>query len=88
VDPSPRGPRAWLALLPPLALLAWRVAWYPPAALWRDGLLILSLYWIFTLRAYRTRYWLPVTAGVILFLFAISISTQVPFAIDLLRHVL
>jgi len=84
---APRDARAWAELLPPFALLVWRLAACPPSSLWRDAALILSLYWIFTVLAYRTRCWLPVTAGVILLLFVLSASIHLPFAINVLKQV-
>src|SRR5947207_3370082 len=45
----------------PLALLIWRTVAYPASTLWRDVVVILALYWLFTTFAGRSRSWLPVT---------------------------
>ncbi len=75
---------AWL--LPPLALLAWRLAVCPPGLLWRDGAAILSLYAAFVVLAPESRARRPVTIAVMLLLLAGYGSVQVPTAFDFLRQ--
>ncbi len=71
-----------------LILLAWRIIAYPLSGLWRDWIVVLSLYWIFTACARKSRAWTAVTAGVVLWLFMAYAARQIPMTMDLLRFVL
>jgi hypothetical protein len=71
-----------------LILLTWRVVWYPWSGLWRDWVVILSLYWIFTACAGKSRAWPAATLLVMLWLFAVYASGQIPLTMDLLRLIL
>lgn len=71
-----------------LILLAWRISWHPLPGLWNDWIVLLSLYWIFTACARRSRAWPAVTFLAMLLLFLIYAARQVPMTMDLLRSVL
>lgn len=76
--------RRWEIALP-IVVVGWRLTWYPPETAWRDWVLILALYWIFTLRAGNTRAWPPVTALVALGLSLIYLYRQLPHSFEAIR---
>ncbi|HLF93347.1 MAG TPA: hypothetical protein VJB14_07790 [Planctomycetota bacterium] len=83
--PSPAPRRFPWELLFPLGLLGWRLGAYPIATLWRDWVVWISLYWIFTIFARRSKAWAPVTVLVTIALLGIYLSRQLPHTLDTLR---
>jgi len=67
------------------AVIAWRFRSHPLNTLWRDWVVILCLFWIFTALAGRTKAWPAVTALVMTFLLAIYAAGQVPQTLAVLR---
>jgi hypothetical protein len=68
----------------PLAILLVRILRYPPAELLRDWLVIVCLYWIFTIFRQKSRSWPMVSVASSALLLGIYVSRQVPVIIDLL----
>ena len=58
------------------ALLLWRILALPPQDLYRDGIAILALYWIFTVFGIRSKAWPSVTGVTMIFLAAIYLQGQ------------
>lgn len=86
---SEKRPPPWIwEVAAALILLAWRIFWHPLPGLWNDWIVLLSLYWIFTACARRSRAWLAVTLLTMTILFLIYAARQVPMTLDLLRSVL
>lgn len=75
-----KGGRLWIALqiLSALVLVAWRAAFHPVGDLWRDGMVVLGLYWIPTVFFWRSRDWPAVTAAVAFYLLFVYSLGQVP----------
>ena len=76
--------RAGAELLAASALLIGRLVTRPLPELWRDWVVLLSAYWIYTVLAGGSRHWPRVTVAVIAFLFGIYASGQLPIAFRLL----
>lgn len=65
-------------------VIAWRVGTYPAATLWRDWVVLVCGFWIFTVLAGRTRVW-PAALGLMMaFLFVLYAVQQVPHCIAVL----
>ena len=79
--PLPR--EAW-EVVAALLLLGWRAWSYPLAGLWRDWVVILCLFWIFTVLAGRTRAWPWVTGAVMAGLLTLYSLGQLPLTLALL----
>lgn len=79
----PLPPEAWEILAAAL-LIAWRVGSYPAATLWRDWVVLLCGFWIFTALAGRTRAWPPALALMMTFLFVLYAVHQVPLSLAVL----
>jgi hypothetical protein len=65
-------------------IIAYRLAFYPITGWWRDWVLILCLYWIFTVFASHRKAWPAVTLATASLLMAVYSSKQVPIVLDLL----
>lgn len=76
--------RALFGVLAFLAIAVWRILSRPPAVLWRDWLLILAGYGIYTLFARTSRTWPIVTASVMAYLFGIYMHGHLPYALSVL----
>lgn len=76
-------PSAWEILAGSL-ILAWRLLAYPANQFWRDWVVIVSLYWIYTALASRTRAWAPVTVAVLAYLLGIYVHGQLPQTLSVL----
>lgn len=74
---------AW-ELFAAAAILAWRYRSYPFSGLWRDWVVILALFWIFTVLAGRTRSWPWVTGAVMAGLLTLYSMGQLPLTLALL----
>ncbi len=82
-------PPAWFWEVAAASLiLLWRVLCYPAENLPFDWIVLISVYWIFTVRARHSRAWQVVTILLILWLFGIYAYRQIPLTIDALRFAL
>jgi hypothetical protein len=82
---SPGGRRTKIAELTAAAgLLLWRILALPLPGLWRDWITLLSIYWIFTVFASRSKAWPYVTAAAMILLTALYIHGQFPHTMDAL----
>ena len=61
-----------------IGLLTWRAAVLPLPGLFRDWIVLLSVYWIFTVFGSRTRAWPYVTGGVMVLLAILYLQGQGP----------
>jgi len=68
-------------LLPPFALILWRIASHPAATLWRDWVVLLCFYWIYTALRHRGKEWPAVTAASMVGLLVLYATSQVPLAL-------
>jgi hypothetical protein len=66
------------------ALIGWRVFRAPVAELWRDWILVASVYWIFTALTRRSRIWPLGTLAGAGYLIGIYALRQVPHTIAVL----
>jgi len=74
---KPVPPQFWEILAASL-VLAWRLGSYPRATLWRDWVVLICGFWIFTVLAGRTKAW-PAGLGLLMaFLFLLYGLGQVP----------
>lgn len=78
--PHPRSRRT-LELLLPILLLAWRIVTVEGLRLVTDVVAILSIYWITTIFAGKTRAWRIVTGALLLSLIVLYASRQLPSAL-------
>jgi len=85
MDPRVNEPslplRARAELLAASALLVGRLLSRPLSELWRDWVILLSAYWIYTVLAGGSRHWPKVTVAVISFLLGIYAAGQLPQAL-------
>lgn len=84
-DAAPARRPALRELFFPLVALAWRIAAYDLRTLWRDWVVWIALYWIFTVFGRRTRAWAPVTVILSIGLLGIYLSRQFEHTLDSLR---
>lgn len=82
-EPTPRT-QARVELLAASALLIGRLVSRPVSELWRDWVVLLSAYWIYTVLAGRSKHWPKVTLAVTSFLLGLYASGQLPHAFRLL----
>jgi hypothetical protein len=59
-------------------VVLWRLVSQPLALVWRDWLLILALYWLFTTVARTSRVWTTVTLATMASLLGIYVAGQMP----------
>jgi hypothetical protein len=71
-------------LLAASVLLIARLVSRPVSELWRDWVVLLSAYWIYTVLAGGSRHWPKVSTAVISFLLGIYAAGQLPHALRLL----
>jgi hypothetical protein len=64
--------------------LAWRLASQPPIGLWRDWMVILTLYTIFARFGSRSQAWPVVTTAVMAFLLGIYVVGQASHTLSVL----
>jgi hypothetical protein len=82
---EPSSPfRARAELLAASALLIGRLVSRPVSELWRDWVLLLSAYWIYTVLAGGSRHWPRVTVAVASFLLGLYAAGQLPHAFRVL----
>lgn len=81
---APAPDRRWL-VLGPLAVAFWRIAYPSPVGLWRDWILILSLYGIYGCLASRTRAPSVIPLAIMAYLLGVYIQGQLPYALAALR---
>jgi hypothetical protein len=67
-----------------LSLLLWRLFATPPQRLWRDWMVVLSLYWIGSLFRSEKPSWPIVTATAMAYLLGIAVLGQLPHALAVL----
>jgi hypothetical protein len=68
------------------ALLAtWRIASQPTLTLWRDWVFILSVFWLITLLAGRSKAWVLTLGALMITLFALYLFQQGPHTVALFR---
>ena len=60
------------------ALAVWRIAAISPAHWWRDWVLIVSVWWAWTVFRSKSPAWAPVTASVVAYLLGIYFIGQFP----------
>ena len=63
-------------VLAALVALAWRGLSQPVEHLWRDWVVLLSLYWIYTVFCEKKPHWPKVTAAVMAFMLGIYVQGQ------------
>lgn len=66
------------------ALILWRIVTYSALPLWRDWLLLLGFYWIYTALRAGSRDWPCVTVALMAFLLTVYSWNQVPLALQAL----
>jgi len=79
-----RLPTGTWEILAAALILAWRYRAHPFSGLWRDWVVILCLFWIFTVLAGRTRAWPWVTGAVMAGLLTLYSLGQLPLTLALL----
>jgi hypothetical protein len=65
-----------------VGLLAWRIVVLPLPGLLRDWVVLLSLYWIFTIFGHRSKLWPWVTAAVMILLAMVYLLGQLPHTLE------
>jgi predicted benzoate:H+ symporter BenE len=73
-------PKFW-EILAALALILWRVGSYPVATLWRDWVVLLGVFWIFTALRHRSPEWPIFSAVWMAALLVLYAGAQVPPAL-------
>lgn len=73
----------WIALGPSL-LAIWRLVQPPAVGLWRDWVLILSVYSVFSIYRHKSPAWPTVTVATMAFLLGIYVHGQLPYALSAL----
>ena len=63
-------------------MIVWRLAATPPQQLYRDWILILAFYWIFTVFGSRSKAWPYVTGGVMVLLAILYLHGQMPHTLS------
>jgi hypothetical protein len=66
-------------------VIGWRIASMPPSMLWRDWVVILSVYVLVCPRTPFTRSWSIVTALTSMFLLGIYAFGQIPWTMSIFR---
>lgn len=77
-DMPPGRARSWIVPVGVvICIMVWRFFVCPISAMWRDWILILTIYWIYTSSRSRCREWPIVTLSVLSYLLGIYILGQV-----------
>jgi hypothetical protein len=63
-------------------MILWRILVVPPALLCRDWVVLLSVYWIYTIFAHRSKPWPWVTAGTMILLAVLYLMGQFPHTLQ------
>lgn len=88
MEPEPRNRLARAGQLTAVALLCavaiLRLAFTPPGGWWRDWILILTAYIVYTVMGRNSRSWPLVTTSAMMFLLGIYIQGQIPHVLTIL----
>jgi hypothetical protein len=77
-------PGEWGGLAFAVLLIGWRILGRPPGSLWRDWILLLGAYGLFTALASRSRAWPQVTVTLMAFLLGIYVHGQILYTLSIL----
>ncbi len=66
-------------------LMAWRIACYPVAGLWKDWVFLLCAFWLFSLFWGRAKAWPFLLGALMTALFVLHSSHQIPHTVAVFR---
>ena len=67
-----------------LSLIVWRLVAAPPAAYWKDWMILVAVYWLYTTFVPRSNAWTTVTTTLTAWLLGIYVYGQLPHALAVL----
>lgn len=73
-----------LAVFVAIGGILWRLLSVPPGLLWRDWVLLLTVYATYSLFCRTSRHWSAASAGVMAFLLGIYVEGQLPHVLAVL----